>query len=241
MTNFKQLMSPINSKYPSCVDGRKAYAYFTYNQANDCWQIDKKGEKAEAENGPQFLGASLLFVAALETIGGLEDRDKIFNLVEQASQEVGLGLQVHIDDQHGQIKPKNLSDQNLIQAAIDNNKGCGFSIYHWQEQGATIIQKAKNKGWRLQLLTGEHKESAAISNNVGDHSFNVAAGINQNKAAFNQDVKPAKKVFAKLSELIDQPEFAQKAKNWMIKTYADVVVALQGVNSAKEIIQLKPS
>lgn len=238
MSDFQQLMTSINSKYPSCVDGRKAYGYFSFNRADGNWQIDKQGLEAEAENGPQFLGASLLFVAALEVIGEVKDRVQAFDLVEKASQEVGLSLQVHIDDLHGQIKADDLSDQELVQAVVDNNVGCGFSKYHWQEQGVEVIQMAKDRGWRLELLVGEHEEDGAISNFMEGQTFDVAAGVNQGQAAFNQDVQSARKVFAKLAELIEQPEFAQKAENWMMKTYADVVVALKGVSSADEIVEL---
>ncbi|MBD3250759.1 MAG: hypothetical protein GF381_04305 [Candidatus Pacebacteria bacterium] len=231
------LIVKVNSPYPVCVDGRAAYAFASRDDQGR-WLLDKKSDQAEAENGPQFLGASLLFVAALQTLGGVEDLDEAMELTQQASRAVGLELQVHIDDLHGQIQPEKMTDQELVQAMVENNIGCGFSKYHWKDQGTTVIQAAKDRGWRVQLLVGEHQEDGAISNYQSDTTFDVAEGVAQGKARFNQDVWQARQVFDKLGELIDQPDFGQKAEDWMIETYGDVVVALKGVSSSDQIVQL---
>ena len=52
---------------------------------------------------------------------------------------------------------------------------------------------------------------------------------------FNLDEVEAKKIFDSLEKLINKPGFSKKAVEWSLKTYEDVVIALGGVRTAKEI------
>ncbi|MEN8253223.1 MAG: hypothetical protein ABFQ62_02510 [Patescibacteria group bacterium] len=184
----------ISSIYPRCVDGRKAGAFLEWDNDGNKWIVVKKGKEAEAENGPQFLGASLLFVKALEELAE-KAKPEAFDLTQQASESVGMGLQIHLDDKHGEYNLSEMSDDEIIDMVINHHGGCGFSVYAWgQEVGPDYIDEAKKRGWRIQILVDEHDEGGARENYVDGETFDTAAAVDAGEARFNTDVEAAKGV-----------------------------------------------
>lgn len=223
---------PQNSEYPRCVGGRQAVAFVEWDGSN--WTVPKKNEEAAKEVGPQFLGASLLFVKALEEIAS-KDRSDAFRMVEQASEKIGWGLQIHIDDNHGKTDYSSLSDEEIIVESINYHTGCGFVVYAWGDQGTEVIEMAKNRHWRIQVLHGNHVESGAIMNLRLGYTFMTVQGIEDKAPRFNTDVADSEKMFDILGEMLKDDSFAPKAMEWNAKTYKDVVIALKGVQSADQV------
>lgn len=221
-----------NSNYPRCVDGRQASVFVEWDGSG--WIVSKRGDEAASEAGPQFLGASLLFVRALEELAGKE-RSEAFDLVEEASASLGYGLQIHIDDHHGEHNFENMSDEEVVSLISTHHTGCGFAKYAWGEAGVDVIGTAKDRHWRIQALKGNHEESGAIMNSMAGQTFNTMAGVADGESRFNTDLAQAEEMFTKLSEMIGDEGFVEKAMDWNRKTYKDVVVALGGVENADEI------
>ncbi len=221
-----------NSLYPRCVDGRRAEAFIEW--VDGAWKVVKNGEEAAQENGPQFLGASLVFVRALQEIGGVS-REKAFDITEQACKKTGLKLQVHLDDDHGEYDFGNMNEEEMLEIFEQHNGGCGFSKYAWGDEGVDVIAEAKKRHWRVQLLVGNHEEKGAVINNVERETFDTASGVNAQFSRFNTEVVEAQKTFEVIENIIEQDGFAEKAMDWMLQTYKDVVVALKGVESEDEI------
>ena len=84
-----------NSRYPRCVDGRPVGAIV----ARQCgrWMVMRRGAAAQRDLGPQFPGASLLFVRLLSELAGVDVR-RAFDLTERASSRAGLRCVFHVDD-----------------------------------------------------------------------------------------------------------------------------------------------
>lgn len=223
---------PQNSVHPRCVDGRKAVAFVEWD--GEKWVVSKKGEEAEAECGPQFLGGSLLFVKVLEDVAG-HDRETAFDLVEKASEKLGWGLQIHVDDHHGAHYVLGMSDEEILSLMNVHHTGCGFSKYAWGEEGEALIASAKDRHWRVQILAGHHNESGAFVNYCCGHTCHTANRVNANEAAFNTDFADAELMFVALAPEVKDKSFVEKALAWTKKTYQDVVVALGGVKHPDEI------
>lgn len=225
-----------NSIFPRCVDGRAAAAIVEWQ--NGQWQVTARGNSAETQNGPQFLGASLLFVKALEEVAGL-DNQRAFDLTEEASRQFGLELQIHLDDAHGHHNYVEMADAEVIDLMNHHHTGCGFAKYAWSEQGDQMIMEAKKRHWRLQLLKGAHEEKGATLNYLDQETFDTATAVATNQSQFNTDVATARQVFDILEELTDQPGFAEKAEAWMVETFKDVAIALKGVQSKDEVLVIE--
>jgi len=232
MSNSSNFFTSQNSIFPRCVDGRAAQVIVEFVDGR--FQVVAKDEQARQENGPQFLGASLVFVRSLEVVANLP-RHQSFDLAQQASKAVGLELQIHQDDEHGHFDLSKMSDSEVADFVSNHHTGCGFAKYAWGEQGVEVIKEAKSRKWRVQVLTGSHQEKGAFLNYLTQDTFDSASAMVAQNAAFNTDVLMAREVFEALEELIDQPGFAQRAEEWMIETYQDVVVALKGVENKDQV------
>jgi hypothetical protein len=223
-----------NSRYPRCVDGRAAEVLVEWRAGN--WVVGKRGDEARAENGPQFLGGSLLFVRALEAVGR-QSRVSAFYLTEQASQRAGLGLQVHLDDHGGLYDIATMNDADLIALAQKHHTGCGFAAYAWPEDSEAVIAEAKRRHWRLQFLIGEHAEQGAVISYRAGGTFDTASAAGAGASRFNLDAAEARPVFDSLEIMTVQPGFAARAEDWMVNTYKEMAVALKGVPSASDVIE----
>lgn len=223
---------PQNSQYPRCVDGRVAAAFVEWDGVQ--WRMSKKGEAAAKEVGPQFLGASLLFVKVLEELAG-KSRQDAMRMVEQASERLGWGLQIHIDNHHGEIDVESLSEAEVVEFATSHHVGCGFAKYAWGEAGDELIAAAKERHWRIQVLDGHHEEKGAVINYRLNYTFNTAIGVFEQQSRFNTDYSDAEKMFGVLGEMLKDSSFADKALSWMVETYRAVVVALKGVETPDQI------
>ncbi len=212
-----------NSLYPRCVDSRPAVAFVAWQDG--AWRVEKRGDDARTECGPQFPGASLLFVRALEVIGG-RGRWRAFDIVERASAEAGWGLQLHLDDDLGSRNLNVMTDAAIIALAQHQHTGCGFAEFAWGRAASMVVSEAKRRHWRVQFLTGEHNPRGAWINPQPDETFDTAQANAAGTPYFNVDAAEARAVFALLESMIHQPGFAQRAEAWMIATYRDLVQRL---------------
>lgn len=222
-----------NSEFTRCIDGRKSVAYVQKGQEG--WEVAKRNEEAGAELGPQFLGGALLFVAALELLANME-LPEAFDYAERALVESRFSPQIHIDDDHGHIDLSEMTDEEVVIFSLLRQPGCGFANYIWNENAPEVVQMAKQKGFRIQVLTGEHNEVGAVKNLASGDTFDSTSATKENESHFNIDLEDAKKVFVNLAEMIGAPAFINEAMDWTISTYEDVVIALNGVSSVEEIV-----
>ena len=222
-----------NSFYPRCVDGRPAAAFV--ERVDGVWQVASRGETAAAELGSQFPGASLAFVRALEVVGR-RGRLRAFELVEQVSWDAGLGLQLHLDDDHGRYDVASMSDAALIEMATQHHTGCGFALHAWGPGADFVVSEAKRRGWRVQILTGGRIETGAGLNYRETETFDTASAAQAGRAAFNFDLAAARPVLAALETAGRMPGFAVQAEQWLLETYRAIVVLLGGVTTAHDII-----
>lgn len=222
-----------NSIYPRCVDGRQALAIVEWDTSS--WIVAKTGQGAANELGPQFLGASLLFVKALEELVG-KSRSDAMRMVEQASQRLGWGVQIHIDDHHGEAGLEQMAESEIVDYATTHHEGCGFAKYAWGGSGSEVIELAKQRHWRIQILSGNHAEKGAHINYRLRYTFQTAVGVETGEARFNTDYSDAEKMFGVLGEMLKDSAFSDKALAWMVETYKAVVVALGGVKTPEEIV-----
>ena len=227
---------PPNSPYPRCVDGRAAEAFVEWQAGR--WIVSQRGAAARAENGPQFPGASLLFVRALEVAGG-RDRESAFYLTEQASQRAGLGLQIHLDDHRGEYDLAALDDRALIDAIAGHHSGCGFAAAAWGDEAEAVVAEAKRRHWRVQCLAGPQAGRGATLNYRPGETFDTAAAVAGGASVFNLDVLPARRVLAILESLGALRGFAADAEAWMASAFRDVVTLLGGVASPDEVRELR--
>jgi hypothetical protein len=212
-----------NSRYPRCVDCRPAEVYVTWQEGH--WRVEKRGEVARQERGPQFPGGSLAFVHVLEAVGGIE-RERAFDLVEQASAQTGLGLQIHLDDDRGQRDLRALDDTDLIALVQEQTTGCGFVAHTWQDEAPTVVREAVRRGWRVQIVTGPLQATGAWINERSEQTFDTTAAALAGQACFNLDIACARPVLFALEQLIAQEGFAERAEAWLLQAYRALVPVL---------------
>ncbi len=212
-----------NSRHPRCVDCRPAEVYVTWQDGH--WLVEKRGEAARQELGPQFPGGSLAFVRALEVIGKVE-RTRAFELVEQASAEAGLGLQLHLDDERGRRDLRALPDAALVALVQQQTTGCGFVAHVWQEEAASVVRQAVQRGWRVQIVTGPLQPAGAWINDRPEQTFDTSAAAQAGQPCFNLDIAHARPVLIILQRLLAQSDFAARAEAWLMDAYQALVPLL---------------
>ena len=212
-----------NSRYPRCVDSRPVDAIAEW--CDGAWRIVKRGEDAGQELGPQLPGGSLVFVRALEVVGG-RGRWRAFDLVERAAQDAGLGLQIHLDDDAGRRDLSVMRDDALVALVQQQVTGCGFAAAAWERHAHMIVNEAKRRHWRVLFVDGTTPPRGAWVNLRAEETFDTTAAARAGTPHFNLDVDAARPVFAVLETLIRQSGFAEQAETWMIETYGELVLAL---------------
>ncbi len=212
-----------NSHYPRCVDCRPAEVYVTWQDG--AWLVEKRGEAARLELGPQFPGGSLAFVHALEVIGGVE-RTRAFDLVEQASAQAGLGLQFHLDDERGRRDLRALPDTALVALVQQQTTGCGFVAHVWQEEAASVVRQAVQRRWRVQIVTGPLQPAGAWLNDRPEQTFDTSTAAQAGQPCFNLDIARARPVLTILQRLLAQSHFAAQAEAWLVDAYRTLVPLL---------------
>jgi hypothetical protein len=205
------------------VDCRAAEVYVTWQEGS--WRVEKRGSLARQEYGPQFPGGSLAFVRALEVIGGVE-RARAFELVEQASAQAGLGLQIHLDDDRGSRDLRALGEAELVALVQQQTTGCGFVAHSWQDDAAAVVREVVRRGWRVQIVTGPLQPTGAWINKQPEQTFDTSAAALAGQPCFNLDIARARSVLVALQALIPQAGFAERAEAWLVNAYQSLVPLL---------------
>jgi hypothetical protein len=225
-----------NSFYPRCVDGRPCAAIIAWQ--NNTWQVIQRGDDARAIYGPQFLGGALMFVRALEVVAG-RGRWRAFDYVERALEEAGFAPQIHIDNDLGQRDLAVMTDAALIDLARYQHTGCGYAAFAWGRHTHLVINEAKRRGWRIQLLSGPHTAQIATINYRLNETSDTAAANAAHAARFNLDAAEARPVFVALETMIRRPGFARDAEVWMLSAYREVLAALGG-RALADSLRIRP-
>lgn len=212
-----------NSLYPRCVDCRAAEVYVTWQDGS--WRVEKRADAARQELGPQFPGGSLAFVRALEVIAEVE-RARAFALVERASAQAGLGLQIHLDDEQGRRDLCPLPDAAILALVQQQTTGCGFVAHTWQDEAASVVREAMRRGWRVQFVTGPLQPAGAWINRQPAQTFDTSGAVVVGQPCFNLDIAHARPVLFALQELIAQESFAERAEAWLVQAYRALVPVL---------------
>jgi len=134
--------------------------------------VRRRGPSAWRDLGPQFPGATLLFVRALEELVGLP-RLPAFDLAERASRRAGLECAFHIDDKLGEHGADRLDDAGLVDLAAHYRGGCGYAQVVWGDEIGAVIEVARGRGWRFYVSAGPHSEQGATINRVRGTTFNA--------------------------------------------------------------------
>lgn len=221
-----------NSRYPRCVDGRPVAAIVA--RAGSEWIVRRRGPSAWRDLGPQFPGATLLFVRALEELAGLP-RLPAFDLAERASRRAGLECAFHIDDKLGEHGADRLDDAGLVDLAAHYREGCGYAQVVWGDEIGAVIEVARGRGWRFYVSAGPHSEQGATINRVRGTTFNATRAAREGAGHFNLDVAEARAVFDHLEALLGRPGFAPGAQAWLEASYRAVIAQLGGVRAPEDV------
>lgn len=223
-----------NSRYPRCVDGRSVSAIL--EDVGNRWAVVWRGEDAWRDLGPQFPGATLLFVRALEELAGLP-REQAFDLAERASLRAGLKCAFHIDDQLGEFDANRLDNEALVALANNYRKGCGYAQVAWGDEISAVVELARQRSWRFYFVTGPHFESGATINRRRGTTFDASRAANEGSSHFNLDVSEARAVFDHLEIILAQRGFAVQAQTWLEETFRAVVVQLGAVDAPEAVCE----
>jgi hypothetical protein len=229
------VMVSANSRASRCIDGRKAIMFVEWDGQK--WVVAKRGNKAAGEYGPQFLGGGLMFVRLLQEVAHLS-LEAAFEATESVFRSLGWTPQIHMDDHHGEYDFLKMADEDVIETVMKQYfGGCGFAKFAWSDKANDVLQMALARKWRVQILTGEHKEKGASKNMLANTTFKTPN--RGGKTRFNLDFGDAHLAILLLSANNYGVDFHQQAVQWVDERYGQVVVALKGVSSPAEIVELR--
>ncbi|MCL4238437.1 MAG: hypothetical protein KJ047_09335 [Anaerolineae bacterium] len=230
--HFENYWIPQNSRYPRCVDGRPVAAIL--ERVGDRWVVTQRGPEAWRDLGPQFPGATLLFVHALEELAGLP-REQAFEMAERASLRAGLKCAFHLDDNLGEYRADHLDDEALVALASRYQRGCGYAQVVWGDGIDTVIGLARGRGWRLYIVAGPHFERGATINRRHGTTFDASHAASDGAGHFNLDISEARAVFDHLETLLGQRGFAVRAQTWLEESFRAVITQLGGVDAPEDV------
>lgn len=230
--HFENYWIPQNSRYPRCVDGRPVAAIL--ERVGDRWVVTQRGPEAWRDLGPQFPGATLLFVRALEELAGLP-REQAFEMAERASLRAGLKCAFHLDDNLGEYRADHLDDEALVALASRYQRGCGYAQVVWGDGIDTVIGLARGRGWRFYIVAGPHFERGATINRRHGTTFNASHAASDGAGHFNLDISEARAVFDHLETLLGQRGFAVRAQTWLEESFRAVITQLGGVDAPEDV------
>ena len=221
-----------NSRYTRCVDGRPIAAIVARQSGK--WMVMRRGEAAQRDLGPQFPGASLLFVRLLEDLVGL-DRQRAFDLTERASTRAGQRCTFHVDDSSGRHKLDLLDDGELLTLAVTHHSGCGFAQESWGGEANKVISEARRRGWRMYFSLGGRVETTATINYAAGSTYDTSRAALDGAGAFNLDMHEARRVFDHLESLLAIRDLAALAEEWLVTTYSEIVTKLGAVSAPDHV------
>ena len=242
----------VNTDMIGCVDGRPAIFVLSFNERKEKYEILLDTNQLKSKNYVEVLGAALGFIAIAEVKLGL-NMVQAFNLVEKALISAGYQPTFHADTHYGNHQDLTSELQRLYEAGkkvelidlvLQYLDGCGFAVYQWgKEKAKQYIAYAVQRGWLIQVLTGNHEESkgGAHLNFVPGKSLSVVEANAKQSPQFTQDMWFIGQILkemqkrAKRDRIKVKPDFETDSLNWFTETFAAVVVALGGVSNASQI------
>lgn len=223
--------------------------------------VDDRGDLTGENLSIQLPGAGLHLVDLLRLALAHSQEETTEAVLWEMAQDVlasaparqyGISGGVHIDDEHG-----HLTDPAQLQV---RNSGCGYDSVRLEVlgrlesnipgyQAGTHIKKAKDTGWNVQILTGEHhsEATAAINYLTGQTLWTKSLWEEGRVPSFNYDiwaVEALKPMLVSSLEQHDLPEAAaaleDNALKWGEKLYLETLdILTKGRLGAHNLIKIQ--
>lgn len=230
--------------------------YVQVSGATRC--VDERGDKQGELLGVQLPGGSQhlmdLFALAFDQAGNDFNDDMLFKLTEQVYRsdmavELRLEPGMHIDDEHGELS---------VDACTDRVFGCGYDKVRSQvlaRIGVNIqynpgdrIDQARSRGWKIQVLTGDHfTDAAAAINKLEGKTLKTQALLNQDQVpSFNYDHWAVTAILPAMVEVLADAGYSEAAKilqeeavDWGKRLYLETLDILSnGAITAADVVEV---
>ncbi len=216
-------------------------------QAEPMRCVDERGDKEGENLGVQMPGGAehlmdLLYVAGAKTGKEIAD-ERLFEMVEEvlaseAAKAHKLVAGVHIDDEHGHLD---------MDECETRNAGCGYDRVRAEvlkRMGVEVeyesglrIEMARERGWGVQVLTGNHVAHATAAMNwMTDKTLKTQALWEEGRApSFNHDIWAVKVLVGEMQRVLEAEGMSEAAEllgdralDWSRQLYAETLDILSG-------------
>ncbi len=226
-------------------------------QATRC--VDDRADKSGENLGVQFPGASLhlmdLLFISLSKTGITVSKEQLLDMTQavyasQTAKRLNLLPGVHIDDEHGHI-----TDEADLATRL---KGCGYDSVRTQvlaRLGVTLdyesgsdIAKARELGWGVQVLTGEHdgNATAAVNYVAGTTLKTKTLWETDRIPSFNYDIWAVEALADTMEHVLEDYGFEEAgelledhAAEWGLELYKHTLDILTQGKLGKDLIEIK--
>jgi hypothetical protein len=222
-------------------------------QPNSTRCVDERKDKEGKNLGIQMPGGSEhlmdLMLVAIKKAGGEVDDEVLCGMVgkvyeSEVARANNLTAGVHIDDEHGHLD---------TEACANRDGGCGydkvrgevienvFGIEVASEPGSRI-RKARELGWGVQVLTGDHRNpgnnesvTAALNFMKGKTLDTATLWEEGRTPSFNHDIWVVETLQAEMQQQLEAAGFSDAAKLleenavvWSREIYGETLNILSG-------------
>ncbi len=232
---------------------------YVVNQAHSTRCVDDRADKSGENLGAQLPGGSehivdLLFVAITKA-GGTVTKHQLLDMLQAVyasptAKHLNLLPGVHIDDEHG-----HLTDTTEIEARV---KGCGYDSVRCRVLArfdmaldyisGTDIAKARELGWGVQVLTGEHhaQATAAVNYVKGTTLKTKSLWLADRVPSFNYDIWVVEALAEVMKSVLEESGYSdagelleKNATEWGSSLYTNTLDILTQGRLGKELIEIK--
>lgn len=221
--------------------------------------VDDRADKQGENLGVQFPGASLhlmdLLLIALNKAGATFTTEQLVDMTQavyasQTAKRLNLLPGVHIDDEHGHI-----ADEAELDTRV---KGCGYDSVRTQVlarlgvtldyESGTHIAKARELGWGVQVLTGEHyaDATAAVNYVSGTTLKTKSLWAADRTPSFNYDIWAVEALADTMENVLEDYSFEEAgeliedhATEWGLELYRNTLDILTQGRLGKKLIEIK--
>lgn len=232
---------------------------YVANLAHATRCVDDRADKTGENLGVQMPGGSLhlmdLLLIATTKAGETVSKEQLLEMTQaiyatQTAKRLNLLPGVHIDDEHGHI-----TDEAELATRV---KGCGYDSVRAQvlaRLGVTLdyksgsdITKARELGWGVQVLTGEHSASATAAVNYvsGTTLKTKTLWATDRTSSFNYDIWAVEALADTMENVLEDYGFEEAgeliedhASEWGLELYKHTLDILTQGRLGKKLIEIK--
>lgn len=232
---------------------------YVSNLAHSTRCVDDRADKSGENLGVQFPGGSLhlmdLLLIALNKAGTTFTTEQLVDMTQavyasQTAKRLNLLPGVHIDDEHGQV-----DDEAELATRV---KGCGYDSVRAQVlarlgvtldyESGTHIAKARELGWGVQVLTGEHNAgaTAAVNYVAGTTLKTKMLWETQRIPSFNYDIWAVEALADTMENVLEDYSFEEAgeliedhAAQWGLELYKHTLDILTQGRLGNDLIEIK--